>query len=96
MSVFVRRDRHAERDDPRVADELETKIAQLASAHPTDKYSAVKVLLLNWKDSNLNPGVHKETIELQRIFREKYNFMAGSEEHIFRIPSKNSQAELEA
>lgn len=59
-------------------------------------YTAVKVLLLNWQNCNLDPDVANETLELQKVLRDEYGFDAGYKTDVFRIPDSNSSLELHA
>jgi hypothetical protein len=55
------------------------------------RYTAVNVLLVTWKEDDMPPGVADEVDELERVFRYEFTFLTWP----YKIPSENSQAQLQ-
>jgi hypothetical protein len=54
----------------------------------TQRYAAVNVLMLTWKDNDLE--IEDEVIRLERIFREHFNYFVWH----YHIPSRDPQTQL--
>jgi hypothetical protein len=72
-------------------DEQQSEISiKLAEYRPrrTQRYLAVNVLLLSWKDSDLDCA--EEVNELGRMFEERFNYSVWP----YLVPSEESQSKL--